>query len=186
MVSSETSLALLRALQTAHNSQDYRLPAADYDDDLNSAPFELRGWIETNNLTKGIDDYDPWSAGISFPGLLPAEWFIEICDLRSGLDGRKWFLVGENNIPALVSTTWAMRLDERNDEETESGTSLIANRDRLAQMLSLVDMDLIIEVQLSRRYAYNSREANADGNSDWMPPYSLIIRIDKHGKITTL
>lgn len=187
LVSSETSEALLRALQTTYNSSDYGLPSSECDDEnLMHDPYKLIGWVDTHTQSKGIDDYDPWSASISMPGLGPSNWFAERCRLKQSHDNRFWFYDDNRDAPLLVSMVWGEQKEEGDKEEPESGCSLVANLDQLTKWLSIVDMDLIIEVQITRSFAYGSRRRDEDGGFGLLPPYSLILRLDKYGKFTTL
>lgn len=185
LVSPDTAASLQRALQTAHNFSDFRLPASDDSHgSIEFGPFKLKGWIDTHTRPDRIDDYDPWSAGISIPGLEPSSDFIEKTKLRRSQDGRHWFQDDIQEHPVMTSVVWGVRKGKHDDDEGESGRSLIASMAALSEWLSVVDMDLIFEVQITRREKHGSYVDK--GGMGLLHPYSLILKLDKYGKIETI
>ena len=77
LVSSSNSLALLRALQTASNPHDYRIPSADDDLQIDHNGFQLKGWVDVGRQLYGLDDKDPWAAKIDYPATRPAGFVVQ-------------------------------------------------------------------------------------------------------------
>lgn len=187
LVSPDHSASLQRALQTIYNSRDFRLPSADDDHaSVDNGPFQLCGWVDDYTQSSYIDEYDPWAAGISIPGLRLSDEFVEKLKLQPSNDGRFWFEDSASTVPVLTSMIWGEPEDEYERAESDSGRSLLASKASVANWLSELDMDLIFEVQINRsegrsRYKYEDNE-----ELGLLLPYSLILRMDKHGKFTTI
>ena len=72
LVSSDRSMALLRALQSVDNPHDYRIPDAEDDLQINFDGFQLKGWIVDRSHDGRLDEQDPWAGAIRYPPLEPA------------------------------------------------------------------------------------------------------------------
>jgi hypothetical protein len=91
LVSKETSDALLRALETCSNRHDYKLP--DYLEErveIDSGIFKLKGVIDNPDSLKGIDEFDPYAANLSYPPFSFGEPFLKDLGLTSEDDGKTW------------------------------------------------------------------------------------------------
>lgn len=60
LVSPPTASALLRALQTASNSHDFRIPPEADDLQIDEAPYHLQGWIASGSSEGKFDLRDPF------------------------------------------------------------------------------------------------------------------------------
>ncbi|MBK8566863.1 MAG: hypothetical protein IPN76_26920 [Saprospiraceae bacterium] len=66
LVTPKTSNALLRALQTAKDSHDYRIPSEDDELQIKKENFQLIGWLkEVTSDYEGLDKNDPFAGEIS-------------------------------------------------------------------------------------------------------------------------
>ena len=83
LVSSDRSMALLRALQSVDNPHDYRIPDADDDLQIDCEGFQLKGWIVDRSRDSGLDEQDPWAGAIRYPPPAPAAYITDLMKLNS-------------------------------------------------------------------------------------------------------
>ena len=72
LVTPRPSHALLRALQTVSSSRDVWLPGEGAQAEIDAGEFQLKGWIESNDRSRELDEHDPWGGGVAFPRRRPA------------------------------------------------------------------------------------------------------------------
>ena len=186
LVSPVRSLALLRALQTAPNPMNYRVPSANDDAEIKVGAFELLGWISTGAESCGIDEYDPWAGVVSYPALRPGVWICDRFHLSSDPEGRIW--QGSKGAEGVQfnSQTWGRREAEREYQTSETGARLEMPKDALLHCLTELKMDLIMEIQVRREFrgdSYRYREASPDL---YVPPYNLIVKFASDGTVETI
>lgn len=176
LVSRQRSASLLRALQTTKNPYDFRIPSADDELEIERALYRLKGWIVDRQNDGRLDESDPWAGQVRFPAPEPAPFVIESMALSTDSDRRIW-LSPSSKMPELQSEAWG-DFAERNDSEQPSGSRLLASIHFLAEFLTRIDMDLIVEVQLQHRSRYE-RYGNRDSDEDVgdIPPSSRIFVI---------
>ena len=82
LVGRSRSAALVRALQTASDPHDYRIPDADAEDQfqLDHGEYRLKGWILERSDPRRLDEYDPWAGEISYPAVVPLNSFVSGCN----------------------------------------------------------------------------------------------------------
>ncbi len=186
LVSRAKAMALLRAMQTAPNPMECRIPSADDDTEIKAGAFELRGWISARATILGIDEYDPWAGVISFPALRPDLWICDRFQLSSDPEGRTW---QSSNDPAGVhfnSMAWGRREAEREYQTPERGARLEMPKDALLHCLTELKMDLIMQIQMRRKFrrdSYRYQEASPEG---YVPPYYLVAKVAYDGTIETI
>ena len=66
LVGHDRSEALLRALQTAANPYDYRIPNSDDEDVIEGEGFHLKPWVFSRTMDRGLDEQDLWAGDVSF------------------------------------------------------------------------------------------------------------------------
>jgi hypothetical protein len=178
LVSPETSLALLRALQTCENPRDYRIPWAKDDMRILNGPFKMVGWIRWDDPEKGLDHLDPLSGNIPHPSFEPRPAVSKIMKLRKSSDDRIWRQEITDSV-VLQSQIWGTW--ERNDRSTRPtrGRRLIAKVDFVLELLKSLNSDLIIAVQIER--AADTRE-----EIGYVPPYSRLFLLRSNGTLHVL
>ncbi|HBM3021780.1 AVAST type 3 anti-phage nuclease/ATPase Avs3a [Klebsiella michiganensis] len=184
LVSPERSLSLLRALQTTGNVYDYKIPCAGESLEINQPSYQLRGWIRDINENYGIDEFDPWAGNVRFPIPEPASFIIEAMKLTTDKDHRIW-----SSTPCakteMVSSIWG-HLSGKNDDEKPHGYKLCASIDFIKSMLTILKMDLIIEVDIDR-YSRNDRYGRSNENElDNIPSSTRLFLVRHDGIIQTL
>jgi hypothetical protein len=81
LVSPARSSALLRALQSADNHHDYRVPNADDDTQIDFGPYRWKVWVIDRDHDRGIDKKDPWAGNIGYPAPAPSPEIIDLMKL---------------------------------------------------------------------------------------------------------
>ena len=185
-VSSERSMALLRALQSVDNPYDYRIPDADDDSQISLDGFQLQGWIVDRSSDSGIDEQDPWAGAIRYPPPVPASYIMDAMNLNSDTEHRQWFIRGEDTEVA-NTLVWG-HFQEKDDSESqnENGVRLQVSHEFVKSLLHEQDMDLIVEVQIERRRRYSRWQRGDEYDSGFIPPSARLFLVKSDGSIRTL
>ena len=190
LVTSDRSFALLRALQTATNSRDYRIPDAGDELEIDETGFRLKGWIENCNSETGRDELDPWAGDIKYPPLKPAKFVRDLFQLKADTECRVWWVeiegVREEVLWAQIWGSDRSQSDRHYETEGEHGRRLQASHAFIAELLGEVNMDLIVEVQIERRIVRSRYERSADGYLEYVPPYYRIFVLRANGRTYSL
>ncbi len=153
LVGPSTAGALVRALQTMNDSWDYKLPAEGEDFEIGVGEYSLLGWIYESYHDNGIDDNDTRRGHASAIKARPGKLVIETCGLRRHSNSAKW-ISDLHPAPMFIYEVWGE--DEKDDERYRSdiavcGHRLLVNKQQLQDFLIGAEMDLIVEVEVSRR-----------------------------------
>lgn len=183
LVSSDRSMALLRALSTVDNVYVYLIPSADAEQQIDRAGFVLKGWIACHEGDCRIDGKDKWSGGVSHPPPMPAAEVVELMALRTDADKRIWRR--ENGRQALSSQVWGEleRRDENNS--SERGETLRASIDFVTDLLDAYGKDLIVDVHIERRrrrWRYESRK----GDDEQPSTRTRLYLVTADGRVASL
>jgi len=182
LVSPDSSMALLRALQSADDPHDYRIPDADDELEIDYEGFQLKGWLIDRSRDSGIDEYDPWGGDISYPPPVPAPHIIEIMKLDSDAEHRRWFVT-----EVAWSQVWGHFREKDNDEvKHETGYRFQASLEFIVALLRELKMDLIVEVEIERRLRYSRWERSGNDDSGFILPSARLFLIRTDGSISTL
>jgi hypothetical protein len=154
MVSPQTSLALLRALQTTDNSHDYAVPEERNDLEIRAPKFKLTGWISLPRHDLRLDRFDPFSGQIPWPGPVPGRRVRRKLGLIEHDDYRVWTL----NAPVMERTIWGDYRQRRHGFESNHGQQLLADPEFLLETLRRLKRDMIFKVEIER--SYGSEEKN--------------------------
>jgi len=185
LVSPDRSMALLRALQSVDNPHDYRIPDANDDLQIDFEGFQLKGWIVDRYCDRGLDEQDPWAGAITYPSPVPAAYITDIMNLTSDTEHRRWFVQGDH-INVAWAQVWGTFL-EKDDDETnhESGVRFQASFEFVVSLLSKLEMDLLVEIQIKRSHRY-SRWQRSDDEVGFIPPSTRLFLVKTNGRICTL
>ena len=155
LVSSSTGSALVRALQTAHDPHDFRIPPEDDDLQIQQNPYCLVGWLASPRCELGIDEHDPMRNDVRPLSDAPGKTLIKTLDLKKVIGTRTSWVKSKNTEPALRGEIWSdrpQRDTQRYFRETgTTGSRLWMRVSDLQTFLNLEDLDLICEVQTDRR-----------------------------------
>ncbi len=190
LVASDRSFALLRALQTATNPRDYRIPDARDELEIDDSGFRLQGWIKDPEPETGQDEVDPWAGAIRYPPLKPAGFVRDLFQLQSDTESRVWEIeVDGARKEVLWSQIWSSGENEDSqyyDTESEYGRRLQTSHAFIVELLGKVKMDLIVEVQIERRLLrlkHDTREYDSPG---YFPPEHRIFLLTEDGRTHSL
>ena len=158
LVSPDTGLSLLRALQTSRDSWDYRLPPAGHEFEIDDDPFLLRGWLNEHSGDARLDEKDVFNHDVRLMEATPSENVVEILGLcRSDSYPVSW-LDSSNGARAFHYEAWGDKRGNSLRKEYIFGEDVISNGHRLKvslhhlkQYLDKVGFDLILEVEITRR-----------------------------------
>ena len=158
LVSPDTGLSLIRALQTSDDSHDYRLPPADHEFEIDDAPYLLRGWLSEHTGDVRLDQKDVFNHGVREIETTPSENVVEILGVyRSDSYPVSW-INSCNGDRVFFYEAWGDIKDDSRQKEyiygedvISDGHRLIISLDHLKQYLNKVGFDLILEVEITRR-----------------------------------
>jgi hypothetical protein len=168
-VNETSSHALLRALQTVENPGDFYL-APDQDRRIvQKDQFEMFGVIEDyDSLELKLDQFDPL-AKARYPGIKPAEYIIEKFELQSDIENKIW---KNAQTDVLISELWG------------EGRRLQINYEYLLHLLTVMEKDLLVNVQIEReKKSYNK---TYDYDKIYYPPYFKLYLFKKDGTVHEL
>ncbi|GAA2275452.1 hypothetical protein GCM10009853_031970 [Glycomyces scopariae] len=177
------AVALQRALSTAPNPTDWKLPEeGESQFEVQHDKFQLRGWIrEYWRKEESLDELDPFANGISWTTYLPGEAFQSWASMS--VQGPSNQFHDRSKQPVVWVERWSnLSPDEqyRSTFGTKEGYRTYVDRDTLFAFLSECNMNLIIEVQIGR----NRNERS--GSEPYRLPANRIYLIDKSGSVSSL
>jgi NACHT domain len=177
--------ALLNALSTEKSSQDYALPTAGSDFEIEKAGFVLEGWISDQSRDRDLDGLDRWAGNISFPPPTPAKRIKQLMGITTDADERVWR--DKDQSAVLVSQVWGHYDEARRHEisNPERGRRLQASQSWLTSMLAQLDRQLIIEVKVDRRLKYKPYGSSIEDGKEEKSESVKIYLLKADGQIET-
>jgi hypothetical protein len=179
LVSPETSSALWRSLQSAESSHSYHLPSAgDEQFELDEDNFQLKGWISDIEIDLSNFDDDLWGASLRHKGIKPSKEIISLMNLHSDSLSKNWFCENEKVINL---TIWGEYKNE--NYEYSNGYKLKVNKKFIFDLLNKINMDMVISVDIDRRYKYGSYQSKQDskGLDEYLPSSKRVYLMKKNG-----
>ncbi|MDQ4144432.1 MAG: hypothetical protein M3198_11935 [Actinomycetota bacterium] len=151
LVSSETSAALMRALQTAP-PREFRLPYAGEDNhysggEINEPGFQLLGWLEQLEKNReGLDRHDPYAGKIPSSRTIPEPSFLMQSNLVADATGCRFRAGDDLRIRVEIWSDGSPLGSRREERETSDGQRTWVRIADLLDYLRRRQMDLILEV----------------------------------------
>ncbi len=181
LVSPKTSDALLRALTTSSDPYDYKLPYYDEEDmEIESGPFQLKGWINERHNSKELDQFDPYADEIDYPPYSLGITISEKLGLSPDPDGKTWQIAHSAEV-ALSCETWSSNREGRDEEPDQSGMRLKAKLSFLKELCSTLGCELIFDIGIKRDINYRyDREKR-----EYAKPLHKIFILSADGKLRT-
>ncbi len=144
-----TAESLVAFLQTADDFARFALPNANWSDRYDGADgYQLKGWVDDEATASRLDEFDPWSEGIRYPGCRPTPAFALEMELAPTSDGRFWH---DANGFALRSEVWSRVSGYGREEKKIAGYRLSADIGFLRQMYAKrPDACLVVSVEVRR------------------------------------
>ena len=167
LVEPTTSRSLLRALQTTSDSWSYKLPdEGEEHAEIDEAPYRLLGWLQRSHRDDGIDRKEPFRGNAFRIDCRPGRRVEVACNLMRDATGRPRWFNPDAAQPMFVYQAWgaAENDDERYRRDfAVAGQRLLAHREQLLNFLRGQELDLIVEVQVTRR----ERETRPYADESW-------------------
>jgi len=182
LVSPVASKSLLNALTTCLDPNDFKLP--DYQEEnmeLESYPFELKGWICRDYAEIRLDEYDPHAGQIAFPPYQVGQSIVDQLGLSVDSEQRKWFL-SDTDKASIWCELWKTNKSRQDEEPLRHGNRLSASLTFLKNLCLILECELIFNVKINRRFKYKSYMRNED-ETGYTPPYSKIYILSADGKL---
>lgn len=180
LVASSRAGSLARALATAGDPWSYAIPTAGSDMQIRRDGFDLKGWIKDYGDDGGLDKFDPWAGEVSFPPPHPSRSIAESMGLYSDPDLRTW--LDGNGAAVMGSDVWGQFTEDHDHySKTQNyGSRLWSDRSFLSGLLTKLNRQLIVEVQIERKQPYRPLSA-----SEAREPTeeTRILLINEHGDV---
>ena len=159
--SADRSESLVRALRTASDPTDYKMP--DFEDNLeiDQVPWLFKGWVRDGAGERALDEYDPWAAGTGPRVLAPANSFGQTLGLRADA-GERWWRDGDGKT-SLHSLLWSDGVDDDEDSRKGGGRRLVATPDCLDALMRATGMHLLVKVSLQRKLVRSRYARDREG-----------------------
>lgn len=181
LVSSKTSNALWRSLQCAESSHAYHLPNANDERlEIEIDNFNLKGWIVEQDIDLSNFDDDLWGASLKYYVTKPSKEIISLMNLVSDSLGKNWFYENEKVIDLNL---WGEYTNE--NYEYSNGYKLNVNKKFILNLLDKINMDMIVSVDIKRRYKYGSNQSKEDekGLNKYLSNSKRVYLMKKNGDI---
>lgn len=181
LVSNDTADSLLHALTTCNDPYDYKLP--DYEEDsmeIDSDIFILKGWINKNHVSKGLDQFDPYADNITYPPDTVGKDIKEKFALEEDDEQKEWYSKELNEI-CVISRTWSSYREKDDEEPNQSGNVLKASLNFLQHLCKTLNYSLIIDISINREihYKYDTK------SREYTKPKHKIFILSTDGKLRT-
>ena len=187
LVEPATSRSLLRALQTMGDSWDYKLPdEGEERAEIDEMPYRLLGWLRCSHRDEGIDEKDPLRGNAFCIRSKPGRHVADACDLVRDTAGRPRWSSRDAAQPMFVHGAWGVTEndDERyRGEFAVAGQRLLAHREQLLDFLRNQELDLIIEVEVTRRGRQDRRYTGEKEDSAPEGRFARLYLFDGQGNL---
>jgi len=155
LVSNGTASALVRALQTATNPRDFRIPTEDDNLQFDKPPYCLKGWLAYNENSMRFDERDPLRYEVHRICRAPGREITALLKLVAKQGTTRAWLSMDTKTPAFVYETWCDEPERDQDYDSRAarcdGWRLWASPEAIKSLLMKSEMDLICEVEVDRR-----------------------------------
>ena len=170
LVSPKSAQALLRALQTAKDPSDFRLPeeqdgAWPDDSEIDEAGFRLTGWVLDQQVGEfGLEKHDGLRR-VDGRTILPGTTFRAHVDAHLSADGNH--LIGPDG-PVASMSFWSddgpRRFRRDPESERSSGWRTTVDIETLLDYLDATKMDLMFEVRIQRQFIRDDMTDDEEGD----------------------
>jgi energy-coupling factor transporter ATP-binding protein EcfA2 len=191
LVNPDTGLSLVRALQTSDDSHDYRLPPANNEFEIDDGPYLLRGWISEHSGDSRLDEKDTFNHGVRMIESMPSEEVVKILGLRRSSSYPVSWADSSGTNSVFDYEAWGDVRDDSRQKEYIYDEDVISDGHRLKissrylkKYLSEVDLDLILEIEITRGASKDGiTEYNEDSEKE--ARYARIYLLRRTGEIFT-
>ncbi|WP_135230754.1 hypothetical protein [Deinococcus fonticola] len=186
LVAPSTAQALLNALSTCVDPNDFKLPAFGEDlMEFNTPPFELRGWITSHDTSNRLDDFDPHAGNIRYPPDTIDSRILDQYGIIADKENRVW--TSSDGTEVIVSELWGEYKKGRSNEQETSdreGSRMLASLTFLKTLCQTLNRVLIIKIEIQRRFLRSSYRRRED-HHEYRPPVSRVYLLSADGTLRT-
>lgn len=156
LVSPETASALLRALQSIGNAWDYKIPEEGEDKEIDEVPYRLVGWLLHPQGDTRLDGEDVLRRQVAACAVKPGVKVSEALELLHDQNSEFGHWVGPDGDVKFRYISWSDDVSDSTLRHSSGfprsyGHRLMASRSAIQDFLVARKMDLIVEVDLTRR-----------------------------------
>ena len=191
LVNPDTGPSLIRALQTSNDSHDYRLPPVNHEFEIDNGPYVLRGWLTENSDDSRLDETDTFNYGVRMIETQPSGNVLTILGVHRSEHYPANWVDSFNGDKVFFYDAWGDLRDSSREREyiydgdvISDGHRLKVSRSHLKKYLKDVGLDLIVEVELTRRVSKNGNTRN-DQDSQKEARYTRLYLLRNTGEIFT-
>jgi hypothetical protein len=191
LVSGDTAISLVRALQTVDDSWDYHIPLAGNDSEIDVSPYKLKGWIVDDRHDLGIDERDPFRYEIRGLEYGPSYQTARVLNLEFVRDGRPRWIEGRSRKTIFIYEAWGDNRDHEGEDRLRyngtvgsRGARLLCDKKALKTLLNKMGLDLILEIEVTRRnkgYEYSRRDEEEAKESK----FDKVVLLRRDGTVET-
>lgn len=147
LVTPDRSEDLARALQSAKDHNDYRLPTSDTDEDqVDECDWQIRGWLRSDERERKLDRHDPWAGGL-YPRIpMPGDRALAAMGLTGDPSERFW--CDARGRIKLRAEIWSDGDEDDRDVVHDRGRRLLSTRSSLDRLMRRTGKHLLFEVRL--------------------------------------
>ncbi len=188
LVAPGVSHALVRALQSADNSHDYRLPPAGNDLEIDHQPYQLKGWLLDVESIDGIDKLDPFCKQIRRIECKPSQTVVDMLNLEFFFNEFPVWIEKKTHRPIFTYEAWDDGLEDENQRNRSyplplsEGWRLKVESTALQTFLQKSKFYLIAEVEITRKdldYDYSRNDEDSKKKSS----YARILLFEEDGTL---
>lgn len=144
-------------------------------------PFILKGWIKVSDISKRLDEFDPFAGEIRFPPYELGTKIIKKLKLSVSDDGKTSY-ANTSTEPSVINLLYASYNNSRYDESQYLGNRMMATLPFLRQLCNDYKCELIFKVKLRRNQIYRPY---IDDNK-YKESVSKIFILSPDGKIRSI
>ena len=149
--------------------------------DLGNNPFSLKRWYTEGEHHDRIDEFDPYAGALDYPPITLNQEIALKLGLKGDTDNRYWNRATDN-APMLCSQLWSEDKPQQEDNDyCSKGNRLQASLKFLNELLQMSNMDLVIQVDISRQLTGVYRDR--DDEFGYPSPYRKIYFLSRNGKL---
>ena len=179
--------ALLRALQTMSDSSGYKLPhEGEEAAEIDTPPYRFLGWLWYSHEHEGVDQKDPFRGYASDISSRPGRRVTAFGGLTRDAAGRpRWFGHGAEQ-PMFVYEAWGEAAGEDTGYPVDYGVRghrLLAHREQVLSFLRHEELDLIVEVEVTRGERTDRRYTGEEANEARQGRFARLYLLDGDGSL---
>jgi hypothetical protein len=186
LVSPETASALVRALQSIGNAWDYKIPEEGEHMEIDEAPYRLVGWLCHPQRDTRLDDDDVLRREVSSCAVKPGDGVSRVLGLVQDRRSQPGCWVGPDGDVKFRYVAWSDDMSDATARYSSGflrsyGHRLTGSRSAIQDLLVARKMDLIVEVDLTRRTGdgYGSDDSQESKEAS----YDFVVVLRRDGRI---